>query len=99
MASVSSGRSNMLLRARTNAALVFNMTSTLFETNPKGDDNRMRNNPELARLLGFKPNGKSAKERYPSSPPVLFANENVNAVEGFLKNKILISVCYNFQLQ
>ncbi|EDR03926.1 uncharacterized protein LACBIDRAFT_331085 [Laccaria bicolor S238N-H82] len=92
MASVSSGHSNMLLRARTHAALIFNMTSTLFETNPKGDDKgRMANNPELVRLLGYKPNGKLAKEHYPSSPPVLFANDNINAVEGFLKNKILIS--------
>jgi len=75
------------------------MMSTLFETNPKGDDNQMANNPELAHLLSFKPNGKSAKEHYLLSPPVLFANENVNAVEGFLKNKILISVCFNFQIQ
>jgi len=59
----------------------------------------MANNPELAHLLSFKPNGKSAKECYPSSPPVLFANENVNTIKGFLKNKILISVCFNFQVQ
>ncbi|EDR04798.1 uncharacterized protein LACBIDRAFT_304042 [Laccaria bicolor S238N-H82] len=92
MASMSSGHSNMLLHAQNNAALIFNMTSTLFESNPKGNENRMANNPELVRLLGFKPNVRSVKEHYPSSPPILFTNKNINAIDGFLKNRILISM-------
>ncbi|EDQ99667.1 uncharacterized protein LACBIDRAFT_334806 [Laccaria bicolor S238N-H82] len=91
-ASVSSGRSNTLLRTRGSAGAIFGLDQSLFDYNPKCDEKRMEANPELATLLGFNPRGKTPTARYPSNAPVLYTNGNIHDKEGMFRSDYLISI-------
>ncbi|EDQ98325.1 uncharacterized protein LACBIDRAFT_336065 [Laccaria bicolor S238N-H82] len=91
-ASVSSGRSNTLLRMRGSAGAIFGLNQSLFDYNPKCDEKRMEANPELVTLLGFNPCGKTPTACYPSNAPVLYTNGNTHDEEGMFRSDYLISM-------
>ncbi|KIJ92784.1 hypothetical protein K443DRAFT_13351 [Laccaria amethystina LaAM-08-1] len=91
-ASVSSGRSNTLLRTRGIAGAIFGLNQSLFDYNPKCDEKRMEANPKLATLLSFNPHGKTPMARYPSNAPALYTNGNIHDEEGMFKSDCLISM-------